>query len=517
MIFIAQNCMKNKMSLTIGLCYTGTNNTEKSLVKNAMIARNVIRSPILEIYAGNNYDCYEDMRKYDTKSIKTLFDLLNTKEYVNVFNLGFKTIVIRAFSINNEKNDNYWVKTGIVMDEYLQFRTAFMYLQQFFPDVEFIVSNQKSDTILSNFSEEENKTVAENMTKLINIRYASKKDSKSKNVKIALEVDKFSSNTQKHFNSVEHVLSKIRCDVVLYSCYGAIKDSLKTLDNEIKYIKTQLSPETELCIGEFDFPTFLLKKDVTSFLKSILMVFRKNQIRLAFYSDLYHNGLGILDGTKTYASEILFNTEIIMVRHAESRSIEWKKNNNTKIISLENGKLFQLYNAELSEKGKIDIESAKVDFWKNVIDISNGKNIIIYCSPLRRALQTCMLSMCVQEPFLLNMFKNIKLYITPLIAETGDDCENKDETEFDITQYDSFIKLKSFVSEIKIMHFEDKSIISKGNSVENVNKFVQFIKTRKIEQETILCFCHFKVIKICTGKQTNNFGIPHYCATTYKN
>ena len=512
--------MSKLSKLSVGLCHWDGYETDLqkgSLLKGSLLAKN-IGSQILKIYAGNKYkDSYDDLKHYN--DINSLLDLIKKPEYTSVFNIGFPTIVIVAFSIN--KSDDYWRFKGPSENEYLQFKEVSNYLNMHFPVTEFILSNWESDCVLEIYSKKEDKiVVADNIVKLINTRHLASNE--YSNIKIALEVNKYNNAV----NSFDYIIPKVNCSMISYSCYETLWQSPTVLDNAIKYIKQKMKKGVELYIGEFGFPIYNIQKDVVSYLlDGSINVFKHNNIRLAYYWNLYNNeknsdgsfnGFGVIDvnsSSKTYICDKLFNynSSVILVRHAESKANKWKMENNSNYINSTQAKLHNLYNPELTQQGIMNIKNTKMQFWDKVIEIASNRPIIIYLSPLKRTIQTLLFSISGSvAKYYASYFKNITVYITPLICETGKSCENLCEKIENLDFNVDVIELKNLFNEIKYLHFDKyQEVMTKGSNSTNIVSFVEYIKHQE-KNECIVCFTHWGVINTITGKHTKNFGIGDY-------
>lgn len=247
----------------------------------------------IKIYIGNKSDVYRDVNDlrpltHTIPSIKatTIKNLITTPPYQEVLNMGFNTIVLVAFCLQN--GDDYWRNTGPYQYEYDQFKELALYLGDTYPYIEFILSNWESDCVLEGSSDK--KLVADNLVKLINIRNSAvqdlKKEGRSFNVKIALEVNRLYETGE---SATSYIIPRVKCDMISYSCYQTLFMGGEILDRAIKYIKSKMGAGMELYIGEFGFPLNTYKGDIARHLKEGIETFFNNNIRLAFYWNLYCN------------------------------------------------------------------------------------------------------------------------------------------------------------------------------------------------------------------------------------
>ena len=136
----------------IGLCHWDGYETltEKcSLSRGAEIVKNTFGLPLIKIYAGNKYNkVYNDFNQMKTNNIKTLKNLIESSPYKTVLDMNFKTVVIVGFSINENKDDDYWRIKGVDENEIEQFTELSEYLAHSYPKTEFIISNWESDCVL---------------------------------------------------------------------------------------------------------------------------------------------------------------------------------------------------------------------------------------------------------------------------------------------------------------------------------------------------------------------------------
>jgi hypothetical protein len=498
----------------IGICHWDgyeNINTKCSLITGAVEAKK-LGSTMIKIYAGNKSGKnYRDLEKY--KNIECLVELLKTEEYSYVFNSGFTTIVIVAFTINSKKDDDYWRISGPDDNESIQYKEACKYLSENFSNIEFILSNWESDCVLEIYDEKKRELVANNIIKLINIRQQAAEE--YKNIKISLEVNKFYDGK---INSMDYVIPQVNCAMISYSCYQTLWKSPELLDSAIKYITKHMKTGVELYIGEFGFAINKQEKNNVLFLlNSSINVFRSNNIRLAFYWNLYNNerhadgsfnGFGIIDiyGNQTYVCNKLFhqNSIFMFVRHGKSKANEWKLNNKVDYINHENALLHNLYDPELCLDGITNVKNERMNFWSQIVDLASNRPITIYLSPLKRTIQTCLLLMTgFIQKYYYNYFINIKIIITPLLAEIGSSKENKLSNLEDIKL---FVALQPFICSIEYLHLDSyDDIMLNGSNVTHTNKFTDYLKS-KHTKEFILCFSHWNVIKKISNKSVSNFG-----------
>ena len=491
------------------------NKNKCSLVEGAKIAYSLQKNNhSLKIYAGNKYSInYSDFKNKKIQFLYSLKELMCSEPYKTVLEMKFKTIVIVGFIIF-ENNDDYWRINGPHKQEYEQFKFLAEYLSQTYPNTEFIISNWESDCVLESVDNKE--LCANNIAKLISVRY--KAAQPFKNVKIALEVNRFYNNG---FCSTNYIIPKTDYDMISYSCYQTLWQSSEMLEKGIKYIRNFLKPGTELYIGEFGFPTNKWEeKKVMSFLHNSVDTFKKNNIRLAFYWNMYNNernkdltfnGFGLIgiDGRKTYVCKTLFpQSTIIMVRHGYSLSNKWKDINKKNHIDTKTANLYNLYDSELSYEGIKTIINNRNFFWNNILKISNERPIRVFVSPLKRSIQTCLLS-------LNDKVKNIKVTITPFITEKGNSRENYGMRLESIKEYPFLREYMEKGLEVEFLHFDVKQSWWKIPVKDRITYFFKYMKQRRYEWnciECIVCFSHWGFIKeITNGIQLNNFGVSRYC------
>lgn len=499
--------------VNIGICHWDgyETPTEKcSLERGAEIVKEQFGLPLIKFYAGNKYNkVYNDFNEMKTNNIKTLKNLIESKPYKSVLDMNFKTVVIVGFSINENKDDDYWRIKGVDENEIEQFTELSEYLASSYPNTEFIISNWESDCVIDSIeSVVYKKFCADNIVSMINKRAEACKD--HTNVKIALEVNRYYEHTD---NSISYVLPKVKCDMISYSCYQMLYNP-SDLYNNITRIKSLMKPNMELYIGEFGFPTNVDRKEkVLKYLKSSIEVFVKHRIRLAFYWNLYcnekrvdntFNGFGIITpfGIISYVYKELFERKsCVLVRHGISLANVWKHKNNTEYIHKEDAKLYNLVDSDLSYQGIKAIRKKREEFWEQVLK-NNTKYITVYISPMKRAIRTFCESISGLDK---KYFTDINVIITPTISEYGQEISNKYSSLEEIKLFPEVKKIKSIVKQVKFLDYVEWSHIKKG---QYDHKIKEYIIPKK--NETVVFFCHWGVINHITGVNVKNFGIDSF-------
>jgi hypothetical protein len=494
----------------IGICHWDGYETQTkkcSLLKGACIVKNNFGLSLIKIYAGNKYKTiYSDT---DFNNIKTLKQLLESTPYKSVLDLGFQTVVMVMFSINS-KGDDYWRTTGVNDDEKIQFTEVAKYLKDNYPTTEFILSNWESDCVIESTENiMDRKMYADNIVDLINARTEAVKY--YDNVNIALEVNRYYKDVE---NSISYIIPKVNCQMISYSCYQMLYDN-KLLDNTILKIKSLMKPNMELYIGEFGYPTNNDKEDrVVKCIKNNITIFIKHRIRLAFYWNLYcnekrpdgtFNGFGIINitGDISYVYKELYptNSYLFTVRHGISLANMWKHQNNTDYISSKNAITYNLHDAGLSFEGLKAIRNSRQSFWDTIFQ-TNSNKITIFLSPLIRSISTCLESMREINP---KYFKNINIYITPIISEYGNGRENRYKTLQAIEMSPEVNELKTIVNNVEFINYVEWAPITKGQYDQEINKYI-----KPNINETIICFMHWGVINHLYGINSKNFGVNSY-------
>ena len=498
---------------TIGICHWDgyeTPDKKGELVKGAKIVQDTFGLSTIKIYAGNKYTTtYNDMKSF--ANIKTLKDLLETAPYKNVLSMGFKTIVIVMYSLNNEMNDDYWRIKGVNDDETVQFSEVSKYLNTTYHDTEFILSNWESDCVINSAPDIFHKKLyADNIVSLINARYETARN--YDNVKIALEVNFYYDDIE---NSITYIIPKVNCDMISYSCYQMLQKPDK-LDLTILTIKSFMKPNTELYIGEFGFA--IKNHDeyiISEHIKNAINVFTKHNIRLVYYWSLYcneklqdgsFNGFGLIDthGKMTYVKNYLFNnkTYLFIARHGISLANVWKKNKSTEYINTETGLKHNLIDSDLSYDGIQHIKKNGKHFWDTIFS-KKSKHVKIYLSPLKRSIRTCLLSMKRVD---LSLFKNVNIVITPVVSEYGDSKENKYMSQESFQMYPEYIELSHIVNNINFYLYSEWSSITAGKYD---NEFKNYI-CKNTPNTSIVCITHWGVINRYFKCNLRNFGVDNY-------
>lgn len=475
-------------------CWDGyeTENKKCSLVTGTRIIKEKMNSDTIKIYAGNKCSkCYRDFEDVKPTTLKELFQ---STPYTQVFDLNFNVIIIVAFSINR-KGDDYWRTEPPT--EFTQFREASEFLSKKYPNTLFILSNWESDCVLDIYSGSNHKDVSEHLISLINQR--EKATEGFPNVQIALEVNRFYDNRN---SSIDCILPFVQCKFVSYSCYQTLFHSVKSLSDGIDKIR-KTRPDMVLYIGEFGFPTCRMEKNaVLARLRGSINLFHDKQIPWAFYWNLYnnepvkdgYNGYGLITpkGECTYVhEELMRQTSVFLVRHGQSL------HNQAESIGLK----YDKPNPELSENGKQAIQKVSSKFWIAVNKVAGKRQIRILVSPLRRAIQTCLLSLEKN----MEMTRNVKIIITPYVTETGHNIVNKGELLEDLQRYPPLMKLQNLFP----VRFEH---IKHGKPWWNKykpDKLFKYLRQRRYEwnnEECIVCFSHYNFILEISQKSLGNFG-----------
>jgi broad specificity phosphatase PhoE len=171
----------------------------------------------------------------------------------------------------------------------------------------------------------------------------------------------------------------------------------------------------------------------------------------------------------------------------------------------------------LSYEGINAIIQSRDKFWKDMIGIACGRPIRVFVSPLKRSIQTCLISMKNLNPEIL---RKIKVTVTPIISETGNSAENKGMLLEALEVYPSIIELRS---KVKSLNFTMFSLGRKWWDVElenNVSAFTKHMRRRKFEwnnNECIVCFTHWGFVKRISGINLSNFGIGAYYVLNSEN
>lgn len=206
------------------------------------------------------------------------------------------------------------------------------------------------------------------------------------------------------------------------------------------------------------------------------------------------------------------NSTIFMVRHGYSLANRWKDEHNSNYINTETSELYNLRDAELSYEGIKTILKTRDKFWFNVINTAKKRPIRIFVSPLKRTIQTCLLSL--QNNILPDILHTIKITITPFLTETGNSKENQGMLLDALKVYPPLLELQSIVKELDFLHFEQNKIWWTTPVEKNINSFFKYMRQRRYKwnnKECIVCFTHYGFIKRVTDKYSlSNFGTGHY-------
>lgn len=503
----------------ISLCHWDgyESETKCSLVKGADIIKNKFGLSMIKIYAGNKFrETYHDCSMIEDE-ITNLKQLFQTKPYKTVLDMNFKTIVIVTFSICKE-GDDYWRTKGISIQEREQFCQLSTFLYTHYPNTEFILSNWESDCVIESTDNiMYRKLYADNITNLINER--TKSTLGVSNVKIALEVNRWYDDIE---SSISYVIPRVNCHMISYSCYQMIYNEHK-LDQTIKKIKSLLKPSMELYIGEFGYPTNIDTKDIViQCIRNNIKVFARNEIRLAFYWNLYcneknhngtFNGFGLITphGEITYVYKELFQTKpYIITRHGISLSNVWKHNNNTDYLSNPDAERYNLFDSDLTYHGIKTIKENRIGFW-NMVFSMNSKYITVYLSPLKRSIRTFFESIYDIDFKYTEHLKHINVYITNIVSEYGDSPENIYKSMEAVNLFPELDGIRSIVNQVNIIDYTEWKPIKEG-------QYTEQLKTIEHKNdETVIMFSHWGVINHVHGISLSNFGVNNYYFIDYKN
>jgi len=460
----------------------------------------------IKIYAGNKLEkCYCDLN--GCGHVKTLVDLLSLPPYTELFRIGYKTIVMVMFSLNEERYDDKWKHATDFGDEFEQFQKVCRYLNTF-SDTEFILSNWESDHSLTNGDDTE---IISSFVRLINTRQqAIALTPNNTNVKIALEINKIKSSSN---CALTRIVPHVNCPMISYSCYDS-QEIRESFEYAIEQIQEKMNPKMELFIGEFGFPINRLNREkVLGMYENVVNVIEQKNIRIAFYWNLYDNefnpdgnysGFGLITpfNTLTYMGNKIFNKKlVIFVSGGYSDVDKWRDANGINLVY--NGTLeHNMFDPKLCLEGVQDTLRARDEFWKYVDVVSSGCLLHIFVSPLLRTLQT--LNICLDgKPFMANTI----VHVTPLLSEIGNCDENK-SLNCDIKTEGILTEIGRHVIDVKFDHFDKyNGVMENGSSLENVMLFCNYIKKSKdFAGCCLLCFTHTKVIKVATNVCLSNFG-----------
>lgn len=226
----------------------------------------------------------------------------------------------------------------------------------------------------------------------------------------------------------------------------------------------------------------------------------------------------------------------VLVRHSKSRANEWQEQNKGSssllpAITHEIATQFGLSNAGLCEEGVRANNNHRGVLWKRIQKVAGERRIRIFCSPIRRAIQTVLLSLdCDEAKF---MFENgpPKVSLMPLLCEKGSGCENDGIQPAEILA-DADLELSG-----KLHGFEKRTLIDLSHFYDHVwreewrdkwwnEEFRNAVKARAAEFEKMLawrretgdwpqrppegecvvCFTHWGFAHAVTGVHMANFG-----------
>jgi len=133
--------------------------------------------------------------------------------------------------------------------------------------------------------------------------------------------------------------------------------------------------------------------------------------------------------------------KVVLIRHAKSKANEWKEANGDANIDANIAQQYGLFNAPLSVAGLQAVEKHRNDLWRHIHWVAGERDIRIFCSPIKRALQTCLVSLdCEGAAPLFKEKGKVKVSPIAMVMETGNSCENEGILEATIKQDTDFDK-----------------------------------------------------------------------------
>lgn len=222
----------------------------------------------------------------------------------------------------------------------------------------------------------------------------------------------------------------------------------------------------------------------------------------------------------------------ILIRHSLSKANEWQHANkdsrgNLPKVTPEIATECDLFNAALSEDGILANHKHRGILWQHIRHVAGGRRIRIFCSPIKRVLQTVLESLdCDEASFL---FQNGPPKVSPmaLLCEKGSGSEN-DGIQLDkiIQDPDLDKELHGFHIGREIMdwkHFREhvwheseqwwnvefrQDVRRRATGLEKILRWRREgdWPERPEEGECIVCFTHWGFAKEVSGVDMANFG-----------
>ena len=122
---------------------------------------------------------------------------------------------------------------------------------------------------------------------------------------------------------------------------------------------------------------------------------------------------------------------VVLIRHAKSVANEYKDGVSEEghtghyAIPFDEGVRHSLLNAQLSVRGVHGVRTHAGTLWQRISRLLIGRSIVLYTSPVKRALQTCLLSLdCDEAAAIFTGDTSFRVIVMPALMEAGNTAEN---------------------------------------------------------------------------------------------
>jgi len=122
---------------------------------------------------------------------------------------------------------------------------------------------------------------------------------------------------------------------------------------------------------------------------------------------------------------------IVLIRHAKSVANEYKDGVSEQghtghyAIPFEEGARQNLLNSQLSVRGVHGVRTHANTLWQRMAHLKAGRDVVVYASPVKRALQTCLISLdCEAAAAIFTGDTSFRVIVVPALMEAGNTAEN---------------------------------------------------------------------------------------------
>mmetsp|Transcript_38789 Transcript_38789/g.60385 ORF Transcript_38789/g.60385 Transcript_38789/m.60385 type:complete len:412 (+) Transcript_38789:51-1286(+) len=217
----------------------------------------------------------------------------------------------------------------------------------------------------------------------------------------------------------------------------------------------------------------------------------------------------------------------ILVRHSKSKANEWQEQNHFREITPEIAMEFDLFNAALSEAGVRANRKHRGTLWRHIRHVAGSRKIRMFCSPIKRAIQTVMESLDCDEATFLFGNGPPKVSLMALLCETGSGSENDGiplkkimedadlDKELHGVRFRDMLDLRHFRHGVWLDSDHWWNVEFRADVRRRAAELNDMLKWRRessdwlerpTEGECIVCFTHWGFAKEVSRKNMANFG-----------